>query len=240
MAPQDYHYSGEELYLFSKAENWKKYFSAAIKPFITGSVLEAGAGLGKTSPYLINEKVTRWTYLEPDPNLAKKINSGMEESNIGIPASIINGTIANIPVSELYDTILYIDVLEHIEKDQLEINLILQKLAPNGRLIILAPAYNSLMNNFDRAIGHYRRYDKKMLRNLIKNSLSEIKLFYLESTGIGLLWVNKILSRKKYPTQKEVLIWDRLFVPVSRFADKFFRYRFGKTIIGVWQKNSTA
>ena len=240
MAPEAYQYSGEELALFSKAENWKKYFSATIKPFITGSVLEVGAGLGETSPYLINEKVTRWTYLEPDPSFAKKIKSCIEESDIDIPAHIITGTIANIPAAELYDTILYIDVLEHIEKDQLEINLILQKLAANGRLIILAPAYNSLMNNFDRAIGHYRRYDKKMLRNLIKNSLTEIKLFYLESTGIGLLWVNKILSRKKYPTQKEVLLWDKLFVPVSKFADKFFRYRFGKTIIGVWQKNSTA
>ena len=66
-------YSGNELDIFRSAQNWKKYFSSYIKPYLFGQVLEVGAGNGSTTKHLIGAEVTSWTCLEPDLVLATEI-----------------------------------------------------------------------------------------------------------------------------------------------------------------------
>jgi len=59
-----------------------------------------------------------------------------------------------------------------------------------------------------------------------------------DSIGFFAALANKLLLRKRYPTQKQVLFWDRWMVPVSRVTDKLFIHRFGKSIIGIWKKQA--
>ena len=61
---------------------------------------------------------------------------------------------------------LYIDVLEHIEHDLDELARAASHLAPGGHLVVLAPAHQALFSDFDRAIGHYRRYNRAGLQKL--------------------------------------------------------------------------
>ena len=91
--------------------------------------------------------------------LAIQIKDNITKVNVD-NKRIINGTIKTV-LDKRFDTIIYIDVLEHIKESQKEIALAKQCLKPNGHLIILVPAYNFLFNTFDKKIGHYRRYDKK-------------------------------------------------------------------------------
>src|SRR4028119_1618846 len=83
----DFTYPGKELELFSKALHWKKYVASLIKPFIKGNVAEVGAGTGNFSPYLLNEKVTSWTYIEPDEQF-RNIISGKIAKNQLHPGNI--------------------------------------------------------------------------------------------------------------------------------------------------------
>ena len=53
----NYHYPGKELALFEEARQWKRYLAEKIKPYISGTVLEVGAGISETTPYLLNSKV---------------------------------------------------------------------------------------------------------------------------------------------------------------------------------------
>ncbi len=227
---EEFAYSGKELQLFRHAVNWKKYFSEKIRPYISGDVLEVGAGLGGNIPFLMNDSVTSWTCLEPDKNLSDKIS--VEER-----IQKINGTLKDIENSLRYNCIIYIDVLEHIENDAAEIQSASRFLKENGRIIILSPAYNYLMSDFDKEIGHYRRYHTSTLRAVMKTGmLMEEKIFYLESAGIILLLINKFITRKKYPSAANIKIWDRLVIPVSKITDAISGYLFGKTIIGIWKK----
>jgi 2-polyprenyl-3-methyl-5-hydroxy-6-metoxy-1,4-benzoquinol methylase len=234
----NYQYPGNELELFREAKNWKNYYAGILRPYINGAVLEVGAGIAETSPYLFNEKVSHWTCLEPDEGfftiLQKKINEGKLPANF----SAINGTITSLTENDLYDTIVYIDVLEHIEKDRAELQLATKHLKPGGRLIILSPAFQTFYNKFDRAIGHYRRYTKKTLKAVIPGGMKQEKLLYLESGGTLLLLMAKLFKKDSHPSLKQVLFWDKTVVPASKILDKMIGYSYGKTIIGIWEKTA--
>jgi len=234
----NYQYPGNELELFREARNWKAYYAGILKPFIAGSVLEVGAGIAETSPYLLNDQVTAWTCLEPDEAffaaLQKKINEGKLPSGF----SVIKGTVESLNANQLFDSIIYIDVLEHIENDSMELKHAISHLKPGGNLVILSPAFQTFYNKFDRAIGHYRRYTKKTLQAVIPEGLKQKKLLYLESGGTVLLLLAKMFKKESHPSLKQVLFWDRTVVPFSKVLDRVIGYSYGKTIIGIWEKTA--
>jgi 2-polyprenyl-3-methyl-5-hydroxy-6-metoxy-1,4-benzoquinol methylase len=235
---EPYKYEGNELELFRHAKNWKSYFSKIIKPFIKGSVLEVGAGLGATTEILNDGSATSWMLLEPDDKmvtaLQEKINQGLLPVNCFIKKGTTN------EVSGTFDTIIYIDVLEHIKDDHEELKKAAALLAPAGHLVVLSPAFQSLYNPFDKAIGHYRRYTKKQLYAITPAELELFKCDYYDSTGYFAAGMNKILLKKNNPSRQQVLFWDRWMIPVSRLTDKIFFHRFGKSIIAFWRKNKGA
>lgn len=226
-------YSGQELDLFSNAVNWKKYFSSKFKKYIKGDILEVGAGIGSNTKYFINENVKSITCIEPDINLFNILNKNNSKKN-EFEKELINGTIYE--TDKKFDTIIYIDVLEHIKNSKNEIIQIKQKLNKNGILIILVPAYNFLYSNFDKDIGHFRRYNKYLLRYEINNELDEKKIFYLDSLGFWASLINKFFLKKSIPTLSNINFWDKKLVPISRITDKILCFSFGKSLIGIYQK----
>lgn len=227
-------YTGDELSLFKNATNWKKYFSSKIKEYIKGDVLEVGAGLGINAAFLCNPKVESWCFLEPDINLTEQIALNTENLDI-INKVIINGTIDQI-LTKTFDTIIYIDVLEHIENSKDEIEKAINRLNDNGCLIILVPAYNFLYSEFDKRIGHFRRYNKSILRSEINGPLDEERLFYLDSIGFLASLTNRILLKKSLPTINNIILWDRWLLRLSKIFDIMFFNLFGKSLIGIYIK----
>lgn len=231
---EPFKYPGDELPLFHHAIQWKKYFSQQIRPYIKGNVLEAGAGLGSTTPFMNNGSATRWILLEPDPAMSSILQQKIETKELPSNSNVVTGTIDQ--VHGKYDTILYIDVLEHIASDDIEMKKAAALLNPGGHIIVLAPAFQFLYSPFDKAIGHFRRYNKKMLRNITPASLQLVSNKYYDSIGYFASFMNKLVQRQKYPTSKQVMFWDKWMVPVSKVTDKLFFHSFGKSIISVWKK----
>lgn len=227
-------YVGNELDIFKHASNWKSYFSKKIGSHITGDVLEVGAGIGINAEYMANasKSYSSWTILEPDNNLAEQIDSNTKALK---NKEIIHGIITDVDDNK-YDTIIYIDVLEHIEKSKQEIVLIKQKLKENGRLIILVPAYQFLYNDFDKSIGHFRRYHKNLLLNEINNEFVKERLFYLDSVSFFASLANKLILKKTTPSEGNIHFWDKILVRISKITDVLSFYTFGKSLIGVFKK----
>ena len=134
-----------------------------------------------------------------------------------------------------YQTIIYIDVLEHIEHDGEELNIAAGKLKTGGKVIVLSPAHQSLMSNFDRNIGHFRRYNKKMLQDICPTNMTVERQYYLDSVGLLASFAARFVKSGN-PSLKQILLWDRLMVPVSRFIDPLLFFLLGKTIITVYEK----
>lgn len=229
-----YTYPGDELSLFKEATTWKNYLKENIKPYIQGDVLEVGAALGGTTKILNDGSCRSWTLLEPDEKMARDLEKNKQD----FPANtfIIHGTIqSTIPAS--FDTILYIDVLEHIENDIAELSLAVNKLRPDGHLIVLSPAFQFLYTKFDAAIGHYKRYHCNDIKKLTLKSARLEVLQYLDSAGFFASLMNKFFLHQTYPTQKQIRFWDKTLVPVSKITDKLFFHSFGKAILAIWKKN---
>lgn len=231
-----YNYQGQELAFFEKAVNWKEYFSSFIKPFIGQNVLEVGSGIGATTRLLNNGSATMWTLLEPDEEMNKILQQKKETHSRFSNCIIRNETIFELSSSEKFDTIIYIDVLEHIEDDKKEMQRAFELLQLNGHLIILSPAYNFLFSPFDKAIGHYRRYTSKTLKEAMPTELHLRQLKYLDSVGLFASLANKLFLKQNYPSEKQIRTWDRLMIPVSKWTDKIFFHSFGKSILGTWRK----
>jgi 2-polyprenyl-3-methyl-5-hydroxy-6-metoxy-1,4-benzoquinol methylase len=150
----------------------------------------------------------------------------------------MEGNISIFESKPEFDTILYIDVLEHIENDSIELEMAASRLHKHGKLIILSPAFPALYSHFDKAIGHHRRYTKNEMNALMPQSMSKILLRYLDGSGFFLSFANRLLLKQMYPTLKQIKFWDKYLVPVSIISDRIFNYSFGKSILGIWEKNN--
>lgn len=226
-------YVGSELDLFAQAIHWKSYWRCQLRSLITGSVLELGAGKGANTRLLEDLACSHWTCVEPDPTLCAELRAGIRP---GSRTEVIAGTLADLPESAQFDTILYLDVLEHIEDDASELRLAVRHLRQGGNLIVLAPAHQWLYSPFDAAIGHFRRYCRRSLISTVPSKLSLVYLRYLDVAGLMASLGNRLLLRRSLPTKEQLRFWDSCLVPISRRLDALLRYRMGKSILGVWRK----
>ncbi len=227
-----YQYAGSELEIFEKARNWKAYLRRSMQPYLTGSVLEVGAGLGANTRQFAGLHFDRWTCLEPDASLAEQIEPG--GPLLGRHKAII-GDLAALDPALRFDAILYIDVLEHIEDDARELRRAASHLSRGGALIVLSPAHPWLFTPFDRAIGHYRRYTRGSLQAAAPPHLRREKLQYLDSAGLLALLGNRLLLHRSMPTAGQVKTWDSVLVPCSRLLDPLLCGTVGKSVLGVWR-----
>ena len=232
----DWKYSGEELQVFQRAVKWKAYWASMIIPYMGKRILEVGAGIGSTALALKNVPCDCWVSLEPDSLLCEKISNKQKQGLLSTKVNIFNGTVSELSRKDKFDTILYIDVLEHIENDAAELELVSKLLTEGGHIIILSPAHNFLFSPFDRKIGHYRRYNKKLLIGIVPAGMSILKIRYLDSIGFFASLANKTILKQIVPTSSQIAFWDNGLIPISMIVDPLLLYSAGKSIFSVFKK----
>jgi SAM-dependent methyltransferase len=229
-------YAGEELETFAAAENWKRYVRAQLGPYLIGRVAEVGAGIGETTRALRSAgTASSWLAIEPDHTMAAQVEAKAATGELGPQIEVFAGILADLPPQEQFDTIIYIDVLEHIADDRAELETARARLKPGGLIVVLAPAWPFLFSPFDAAIGHFRRYTRTMLRTVAPTEVREVRANYLDSVGMLASAANRFLLRQKAAGGGQVLVWDRLMVPISRVLDRLLLRSLGRSVVIVWQ-----
>lgn len=232
----DFRYVGDELELFAQARNWKSYFGGFLGAYVSGRVLDVGAGLGATAEMLAGAGEEKWVCLEPDARLADRLRARIHARELAPTCEVLHGTLEDMDEQAGFDTLLYIDVLEHIEDDSGELLRAAKVLNPGGHLVVVAPAHQALFSRFDQAIGHHRRYNRASLRAVAPANMSEERTFYLDAAGQLLSVANRVLLRQRMPTTRQISFWDRRVIPVSRLVDRLAGFNLGKTLVGVWRR----
>ena len=138
---------------------------------------------------------------------------------------------------EKYDSILYLDVLEHIKDDKEEILKAFKSIKKNGYLIINVPAFSHLYSKFDKDVGHHKRYEKEDMRAIFKNlEYRKLDLKYYDSIGYGLSLLSKLtLSNYKQKFEQKIKVWD-LLIPFSKIIDLLSFNLFGKSLLIILKK----
>ena len=217
-------YDGWELEFFDKADNFRNYQFDLIKKNLTGTVAEIGPGNGVFFDKYKNI-VDAVDLYEPSLNFLKNLESKKKENTKIINSNFVEKT-------NFYDTILYLDVFEHIEEDKLEFEKAYKSLKKNGCLIINVPAFQHLYSQFDRDIDHFRRYSKSSLLELINDySFNKVDLKYYDSLGYLLSLASKSSNldyKKNFSTK--IKVWDKL-IKFSRVIDMIIFNKIGKSLI---------
>jgi len=229
-------YPGQELEIFAAATVWKAYLARQLKRYLGRRVLEVGAGVGGTTRALATTCDAEWWCLEPDRKLAQALGRALLDGELAARCHLVIGTLRNIPSGERYDSLLYIDVLEHIEGDREELANAALLLASSGHLVVVVPAHPWLFSAFDAAVGHHRRYVKRTLAALTPPGLRLVKLAYLDSAGLLASMGNHLLLRSAIPTPGQIAFWDKVLVRLSKVLDPCTGHRLGKSILAVWKR----
>ena len=222
-------YDGFELDTFDAAKKFRNYQLYYLKSYIKDPFLEVGAGQGGLTN--LYKKFTKdITLIEPDNKLFHILKKKFRKKNIKIK----NQTIDKIKLK--YQTIIYFDVLEHIKDDLKEIKIASKKIKKNGRLIFNVPAHQLFYNEFDKAVGHFKRYNKKDFKDIEKKTNLKIeKLIYYDSIGLFFLILNKVFRLKETNLKSKIYFWNML-IPLSKMIDKLTFNKFGKSLLCVFRK----
>ena len=225
------HYPETATERFDDAFFHINYCLSMFKKYIKGNILEIGAGCGSFTKNYYNSKITSLILTEKDQKNIDDLKKKFEkEKNI----KILNSSVEEI--NEQCDTILYLHVLEHIQDDIKEIENAKKKLINNGHLVIMVPAHQKIFSNLDRAVGHFRRYEKEFFDSDFE-SLKLVNFKYLDSMGYLLYYLNRIFFKNEtYPSKFKIFLWDKIFTPLSVIIDFLTFYQFGKCIIAVYKK----
>ena len=225
-------YSGWELNFFDNSKNFRNYQFFLIKKYLKNNLLEVGPGNGimvdkYISKYFPNITSTN-NYKNLNKTLVKKFKN---KKNVKIYRKKI-GEFKN-----KFNSIIYSDVIEHIKDDEKEIKIALKKLNKNGYLIIMVPAFQYLYSEYDKSIGHFRRYEKKFFVNFAKkNKIKCVKSIYFDSIGYFFLVLSKLINTKnKKNVGLGAFVWN-LLVPISRILDVLIGYSFGKSVLCIYRK----
>ena len=112
-----------------------------------------------------------------------------------------------------------------------------EKLEKNGHLIILVPAHQKIYSKFDKAVGHFRRYEIEFFKDKL-STFNLIKLIQLDCCGYLLYHLNNLIFKKDiYPSKLKIFIWDKIFTPMTIVLDFLLNYKFGKNILCIIKKD---
>jgi SAM-dependent methyltransferase len=217
----------ESLETLSQAGPYYQWLTERFRPFIKGKVLEIGAGIGNFAKWG-KENSTDYHVSDNDPRLVQAL---AEE----FPNAVCWDLFTPYPNDERFDTIVILNVVEHLQDDQEALRCINARLNPGGHLILMVPAMNFLYGSLDESFGHYRRYTKKSISRIIRSADFELlKLEYLNVVGMaGWFLYGKVLKARKLPQQ--LCSRFHLMLPFLQL-EKPFAYFMGLSVIAIAKK----
>jgi 2-polyprenyl-3-methyl-5-hydroxy-6-metoxy-1,4-benzoquinol methylase len=213
------------LQVISAAHAFNDWMFETIAGDISDPVLEIGSGIGNISERILRHH--QQVYLSDiDPSYCKHITERfghLPSLKSVLMIDLVDPDFENSyrAYAGMFNSIVLLNVIEHIEDHDLAVRNASFLLCGGGRLIILAPAFRFLYCRFDRELGHYRRYRKKSMANLLEeNGFSVVRSRYFNFVGIaGWLVMGKLLGKRQLDAGS-MSIYEKL-VPLNKLVDRF-------------------
>lgn len=227
-------YFGRDLEAMAFAVNYHRWILREFDPCLGRAVAEVGAGAGSFTTLLL-ERVSELTAFEPSDNMFPRLTETVgERPGVTLVNDFFGSPSAH--ARAVFDTILYVNVLEHVEDHAGEAAAMYRALEPGGHALIFVPALDCLYSELDRVLGHFRRYHRKPLRALFERAGFEVvKCHYFDLAGI-IPWYIAFVLMKKTIGPDQVSAYDRLVVPVMKILEGLVKPPIGKNLLLIARK----
>jgi glycosyltransferase involved in cell wall biosynthesis len=207
-----------------------------VKPYVGDRVLEVGAGTGNMTRYLSSRELVVATDVEAQ-YLWMLRNTFANDTHVRVCRFDLAADTSPDDVGSGFDTVLCLNVLEHVDDDVAALRRMRGLLAPQGRVVLVVPGMRRLYGEIDRAIGHFRRYDPTELRHKLERAgfaVEHTSAFNL--VGAAGWWLNARVLRRRTVPGLQARIND-LLVPILRLEQHFNCGR-GLSLLSVGRRDS--
>lgn len=235
-------YTGRELEAMSEASNYHRWILQIFAPYLGRHLVEVGAGLGSFSELIVSHHACETLSLvEPSGEMYQQLEvrarrmprmPRVQVYHAGFPEAAPLITARDSP-----DSIIYVNVLEHIEDDKAELEAVYRVLSDHGRVFLFVPALAWLYGAFDERVGHLRRYGKDELEEKLRCAGFQIIVSaYFDLVGVAPWWIKYRLLKSATLEPAGVKFYDRFIVPAARRFESVIKPPIGKNVIIVAEK----
>src|SRR5437763_4776870 len=225
-----------DLEVMAAANNYRNWMYRRIAPYTGARILEVGAGIGNFTELLLDRELVVAT-----DKFEMCVNYLQRRLGAQLKAAPMQLDLADPPTSALrpynFDTIICMNVLEHVEDDVRALKFMHEVLVADGRAIILVPAFQFLYGTVDRAIEHHRRYTRKTLLPKMQDAGFEISTaFYMNVIGIPAWFWNNRIMRIEEENSSQIDVFDRYIAPWAERIERLVPPPFGLSLIAIGRK----
>lgn len=219
------------------ARNYTRSIVRLFAPYIGQSLLEIGIGFGNFREHL--PPLERHIAVDVDAEVLARARRH-RASHRYVLADVADDDFPAKFAGENIDTVLCVNVLEHVGDEPAAVQNMLAVLAPGGHMLLLVPAHQWLFSDLDRLAGHVRRYGMTAIRRLLREEPCEVvQLRYFNPLGAVGWWFNKLIPRTDIGSLGiawQVRFFDRYVLPFSLLLGPLTDNLFGQSLVCIARK----
>ena len=235
--PTSFQYSGTELEAVAGGRNYYRWIADRFAPFFGRRVVEIGAGIGTFSEFIIDSPgVESLLSVEPAGNVFPVLGRKFLGSE---RVRTVKANIDQVDMVAEADSLVAVNVLEHVEDDEAFLRAAAKIVRPDGHLLLFVPAHQFLFGSMDKAFDHYRRYSKAGLSSLLSRSVWEpLQISNVNIAGVLPWLVAGKLLRNTTIGHRQMRIFDSLVIPVMRKIESVREPFIGQSLLAIGRNRS--
>ncbi len=217
------------------ATNYFDWQARMVLPHVGRRVIEIGCGLGNFTRYMLDRDLV--IGIDIEPACAEQWQRGFpgQTNLMGTAMDVTDPAFLEL-AEHRPDTVVCLNVLEHVEDDVTALRHMYQVMPKGGRALLLVPAYESLYGPIDYNLGHYRRYSKKPFAELAASIGFRSSMKYMNMVGCLGWWMNAKVLKKTEQSEGQIKLFDSVIVPVLSRLEAAIPPPFGQSIFAVLEK----
>lgn len=229
-------YSGTELDALAEAENYYRWILSYFAPHVGSKAVEVGAGIGTFAQFLLDfTKVSELIAMEPADNLFSVLERRFANER---RVKTVKGYLEDFAGSLAVDSLVAVNVIEHIADDAEFLRLACRVLSPEGTILVFTPAVPAIQGTLDRSFEHRRRYTKTGLAEKLRQAgLRMVCLRYLNLPGVVAWFLAGNVLRRKTIQSSDVRFYDRWIVPCESWLERRWEPPLGQSLLAVARKS---
>lgn len=228
-------YSGEELDALAEARNYYGWIARRFAPYLGRRIVEVGAGIGTFAEHLrAAAPDAHLTLVEPAENNWPHLSARFA----GRPSvRTLRGYLADAGAPGSADTVVAVNVMEHVRDDGAFLSDAHRLLAPGGHALLFVPALPAIYGTLDEAFEHYRRYTRRSLLNRLRGAgFPHVSVAYTNLPGVVAWYLSGRVLRRRTVSARDAKLYDRWMIPWISRLERVWQPPVGQSLIAIARK----